>query len=324
LSKKIVITGISGLVGLALAKKYKQAGWQVTGTIQKGSIVSEELMAFQIFEGDIKDELFLEEVFRGTDLIIHTAAVVSFDRRDKKIMYRTNVLGTKAVVDVCLSLKTPKLVYISSVAAFGRNLDSGVINEQTQWENSDLNTNYAHSKFLAELEFWRGMEEGLNGYCVHPSIVLGCGDISKSSNTIFTNLFKTTIFYIDGSVNVVDLRDVVECVYQLDQKEINHQKYILNAHSVSVKELFSYFAKYKSAKLRNASTWMVYLAWALNGIYGFFANKRSKMTLETIKVMKAQSKYDNAKITNELGFSFRDLPETMSHCISYYVEKYTL
>lgn len=319
---KVIITGISGLLGSSLARKFEQESYEVHGIKRIGTEIPKDIENFKVFEGDITNTVFLEEVFAGADIVIHTAAKVSFDRRDKKEIYTTNVLGTKAVVDTCLELKIPKLIYVSSVAALGRNINNQSIDEETLWEESDLNSNYAVSKYLAELEFWRGIEEGLEGFCINPSIILGCGDINNTSNKIFSNLFKKIIFYTEGSINAVDLRDVVQIIHLLNKKNITNERYVLNSSSISVEKLMSLFAKTNQARLVKASKILVLAAWTLEGISTLFSGKRSQLTLETLKVMKSRSIYNNTKIIRELDYNFKTIEETLSFCNAYYVDKY--
>ena len=209
MQSKILITGISGLLGVKLALKFHKQGFKVFGVKQKGTKIPEEILKFKIFEGDICDEFFLDESFQNIDTVIHTAALVSFDRRDKEDLFRINTEGTKNVVNSCLKKSVNRLIYVSSVAALGRPKSTRPIKEDIQWEESEYNTNYGYSKYLGELEFWRGVEEGLNGFCVNPSIILGCGVLTNSSNKLFKNRFKKIVPYTSGSINVVDERDVV-------------------------------------------------------------------------------------------------------------------
>ena len=322
MSRKVVITGISGLLGSKLAEAYLLKGDEVFGIKRVGTKRPELNPKINIVEGDICDTLLLEDLLLNADVVIHTAAVVSFDRRDKEIMFETNVLGTKAVVDTCLLLKIPKLIHISSVAALGRKTTGGVIDESAQWEDSEYNTNYAYSKNLSELEFWRGIEEGLVGFCVNPSIILGCGDIHSTSNKLFQNLFSKYIPYFDGSINVVDLRDVVQIITELDEKQVTAHRYVLNSDSISVKELMTNFSKINKAKLIEVPKVIVWIAWFFEGLMTFFNGKRSRLTRETLKVMKAKSIYSTNKIKEELSFQFTTVEETLKYCTAYYVKKY--
>jgi dihydroflavonol-4-reductase len=323
LYRKVVITGISGLLGSKLADAYLLQGYEVFGIKRKGTKIPDLDTRIKIFEGDITDTILLEDVFQDSDLVIHTAAVVSFDRRDKEIMFETNVIGTKAVVDTCLVLKVPKLIHISSVAALGRKTTGGLIDENAQWENSEFNTNYAYSKYLSEIEFWRGIEEGLEGFCVNPSIILGCGDLYSTSNKLFQNLFTKYIPYFKGSINVVDLRDVVASIVELDNNKINAERFILNGDSISIKDLMSYFSDRTKAKLLEVPKFIVWVAWFFEGLATFFNGKRSRLTRETFKVMKAESNYSNDKILNVISHKFKTIDETLKYCIAYYVEKYS-
>lgn len=319
---KILITGVSGLLGSKLALKYKKEGYDVVGTKRIGTAVPEELLGIEIFEGDICDEVFLDECFQNIDIVIHTAALVSFDRRDKAELFRINTEGTKTVVDSCLKRSVNKLIYISSVAALGRSNTPKVIDETQQWEESDYNTNYGYSKFLGEVEFWRGVEEGLNGFCVNPSVILGCGDIDKSSNKLFKNRFKKFVPFASGSINVVDERDVLEIIYDLHVKNVNHEKYIINGHKVNIETLLKNIIEGTNAKMIRTSKRLVKLGLILDGFFSFLRGIRPQITRETLKVLGAESDYSNDKVIHELNVGFKTIKETLDYCNKFYIEKY--
>ena len=80
--------------------------------------------------------------------------------------------GTRHVVDACLDQKIPKIIYISSVAALGRQKGMTIADEETKWIESDLNSDYGESKYLAELEMFRGKEEGIDVSMIYPSVIV--------------------------------------------------------------------------------------------------------------------------------------------------------
>src|SRR6185436_10647609 len=110
-------------------------------------------------EGDVLDVVALQDAMQGIDHVIHSAAIVSFVKKDRRDMYQVNVDGTANVVNMALEAGVKKLVHISSVAALGRTAGGGQVNEEKKWEESKINTHYAKSKFKAELEIWRGIGE---------------------------------------------------------------------------------------------------------------------------------------------------------------------
>src|SRR6185369_576794 len=123
--------------------------------------------------------------------------------------------GTRNVVNACLTSGIQRMILISSVAALGRKKGQTEINEESQWTDSELNTDYANSKYLSELEVFRGQEEGMSISIVNPSVILAPANITKSSAKIFDYVLKDRPFYIDGSINYVDARDVAELVFKL-------------------------------------------------------------------------------------------------------------
>jgi dihydroflavonol-4-reductase len=114
--------------------------------------------------GNVLDTDILENAMKGIDAVIHAAALVSFETREEKSMYQTNVEGTANMVNAALMCQVPRFVYISSVASLGRKNDGKLVSESSEWEDSKLNTHYAKSKYLCRngsMEgYWRRVECG--------------------------------------------------------------------------------------------------------------------------------------------------------------------
>src|SRR5690606_35189647 len=118
--------------------------------------------AIEWVDGDILDLVSLEDGIRGCSVVYHCAALVSFKRRHFKKLIKINKEGTANVVNVCLTAKIDHLCYVSSTAAVGRSDTKEFYDETNKWITSSENTGYAVSKYSAENEVWRGIEEGLN------------------------------------------------------------------------------------------------------------------------------------------------------------------
>lgn len=104
-----------------------------------------------------------------------------------------NITGTKHVVDACLSQGIRHLIHISSIAALGQKKETPIIDETSRWVESDLNTDYAESKYKGELEVWRGVEEGLDVSIINPAIIMAPADWTKSSAQLFHYVWKEKI-----------------------------------------------------------------------------------------------------------------------------------
>ncbi|MEJ6616262.1 MAG: NAD-dependent epimerase/dehydratase family protein, partial [Crocinitomicaceae bacterium] len=129
-------------------------------------------------KGDILDIPFLLESMVDCDYIYHCAALVSFHKNDFNHMIKINREGTANVVNACLALEVKKLCYVSSTAAVGASLNSAteLTTEKTKWKNTPTKSGYSISKYNAEREVWRGIEEGLNAVMVNPCVILGAGN----------------------------------------------------------------------------------------------------------------------------------------------------
>jgi nucleoside-diphosphate-sugar epimerase len=160
-------------------------------------------------EGDVLDVLSLEKALVGIDIVVHAAAVVSF-AKDAELMNKVNIEGTANVVNACLDAAVSKMCFISSVAALGRKLPQEYVqgqqvtlNEKSTWEE-DRSILYAKSKYLAEMEVWRGGRRTQCCYC-NPSVILGEADWNKSSTQLFKYAAGEPTYYPKGTINYVDI-----------------------------------------------------------------------------------------------------------------------
>src|SRR5258706_3460718 len=241
----VAITGANGLLGNFIFNKFISEKIPVTGlkrTQSDTSRLNSQLREDEWREVDITNSLSLTEAFKNTDTVIHTAAIVSFDPRAKEKIFQTNVIGTQNVVNACLALGIPRLIFISSVAALGRKKGINKINEETKWADSDLNSDYAKSKYLSELEVYIGQEEVLFISIINPSVILSTTDPNKSSAQIFKYVHEERLFYADGNINYVDVRDVADLVHKVYKNPTSGEKYIANSGCIELKELMAKIA----------------------------------------------------------------------------------
>ena len=161
------------------------------------------------------------------DYVYHCAALISFDTKDYYKLRKINIEGTANIVNLCITHKVKKLCYVSSIAALGNTLDQSIITEETHWNTEADNSVYAISKYGAEIEVWRGAQEGLNSVIVNPGVILGPGFWHSGSGVLFKKVYKGLSHYVTGTTGYVDVIDVVEIMTQLIHSDINNQRYII-------------------------------------------------------------------------------------------------
>ncbi|MBX9851279.1 MAG: NAD-dependent epimerase/dehydratase family protein [Cytophagaceae bacterium] len=314
----IFITGCNGLIGSFVARKLLSQNHHVKALrrgISNLDLVKDISDKIEWVEGDITDITLLEKYMKGADIVIHSAALVSYLPSEKELMLKINTEGTANVVNAALKNNISLFVHISSIAALGRKKNKEIIDENTFWGNSNHNTNYAISKYLSEIEVWRGFEEGLRGFIVNPSVVFGPGNWESGSTRIFKYAWDENLFYSGGEMNFIDVRDVSEIICQLlkEEKAIG-QRFILNAHRMPYKDLFSEIAeclgkkkpRYKAGRIISET------GWRLAALKSLVTGKDPLITRETARLSGNSFQYDHSKIRNLLNYKFMDPQDTIT------------
>jgi len=163
----------------------------------------------------------VEEALEGIELVIHCAALISFDAKDEKKLFDTNVSLTRCLVDTLLA-KPARLLYVSSVAAL---------------ETEDPSY-YGQTKYLGELEVFRGIQEGLEAHIVRPGVILSDFFWKSPSLSLFKLAFRLKHLCFEGETGFIAADDVVQCSLKLiDQKEVNDVTLV--SHHMSYCELIN-------------------------------------------------------------------------------------
>lgn len=325
----VFMTGITGLIGSQIAKNLHKRGEKIRALIRPTSdtsLIDQIKDDIEFVEGDVLDVDVLEKALQDVDYVIHAAAIVSFESGGAEEMFKVNVEGTRNLVDVCTSLSLKKFLHVSSVAAIGRDKRTSEIDEQSKWVKSDLNSMYAVSKYLAELEVWRGVEEGLSAVIINPSVVFGPGDWSKSSTQLIKQVWKHPLLAPKGSLSFVDLRDVGNIAEQLLFSDVKSKRFIVSAGQISYVDLFTRLSRLlgkPSPKIeigRKRAT--VY--WLFSNLFLRLVGKKPLLTRQTIRMFGRHFQYRNDAIGQLLGYKFREIDKTLDWTVQGVVEKYNL
>jgi len=313
----ILVTGATGIVGHFIVKDLVASGHKIRA-IKRAESNTDSLAllskSIEWVEADLLDLSALEKSFIGIDRVVHCAALVSFHREDKAEMMNININGTANMVNLALENNVQKFIHVSSVAALGRKPQLNIIDENTKWEESENNTNYAESKYLGELEVWRAQEEGLPTVIVNPSIVLGPGNWNSSSMQLFKYANEERFFYPGGEMNYVDVRDVSKIIETLlFNNDISEERFILNGGKAYYKDVFELISKNlnKKAPKLKVSTTLLTFAYILDTIKSKLLRKKSIITRESIRLSKMNYFYSNEKLKKTLNYEFKTLEESV-------------
>jgi nucleoside-diphosphate-sugar epimerase len=230
-------------------------------------------------QGDILDIVALEEYMSGCEFVYHCAALVSFHKRDFNRLIKLNREGTANIVNVALSAGVKKMCYVSSTAAIGGTAKE-TITENTIWKNTPTTTGYSISKYSAEKEVWRGIEEGLPSVIVNPCVILGAGNWNESSLTILRTLKKGTRYYPPGKNATVDARDVSRIMIKLLKSDIHSERFLCVGSNQPFKGLLDEISKQLKVKAprKPVKRWLANLARRMLGFVSFFTRKKPSIT----------------------------------------------
>ncbi len=324
----VFITGATGFVGSHIARTYLKNGHPVSVLHRAGSghgMLADIAGQLTWHEGDILDIPSLEAAITGGIDVIHAAAIVSFVPKDRDRMQKINVEGTANVVNVCLKAGVRKLGYVSSVASLGKPLAKGdapsqpiLITDSQTWEESPLNTNYAKTKYHAELEVWRGVAEGLNAVLVNPTVVLGTGDWSRSSLQLIKYVHDQRPFYTDGLVSYVDVLDVADALYWFMQSEVTARRFILSAGTIPYRSLLEQMAMAlgKRPPTIRVPPLLTRVLWPLEAVRSWLTGSPPLITRETARSASSQYRFDGHPAEQVADFQYRPLAQTLRRVAS--------
>lgn len=330
----IFVTGGTGLIGSHLLVKLSQSEEAITAIYRNKSKIENVRRLFDYYLNDAGKKAFqkinwvacnildvtrLGELMKGHRHVYHCAAIVSFKRRDFNKMMEINRYGTANVVNVALDLGIEKLCYVSSTAAVGnKDIDkTEEVTEEGKWIVTDQTSGYSLSKYSAEKEVWRGIEEGLNAVIVNPSIVFGAWDWNESSMVIFNTIRKGLRFYSPGTNAFVDARDVAEIMVKLTNSAISSERYLCVAENMPFKDLFTKIADELnvSPPKHPVSPTLMGLAWRLSVLWAVLTFSSPVITKSAAQSAFKTIKYSNDKVRKELDFTFIPIEQTIKNAI---------
>jgi len=321
-----LITGASGFLGQHLVRHLSAQGIAIRA-LYNSHAPSAELAALpgvKWMRCDLLDIFEVEEAMAGMTDVYHCAAIVSFEPGKHDELLHFNPQSTAHVVDQALLQGIRKMVYVSSVAALGRQIVPGkLITEEEEWGEGGYHSAYAISKYLAETEVWRGMGEGLNAVVINPGVILGEGEWDNGSAQLMSVANKEFPFYTNGVNGWVDVADVVQIMQLLMESDVAEERFIVTAENRPFKDVFTMMAGAlgKRPPRYYAGPFISGMAWRLGALKHKITGAPMVITRETAKTAHSSSCYDNRKLLETLpSFAYRPLSETIERMAAAFLK----
>ncbi len=328
----VLITGATGLVGSHLAIHLLENDEIVRAIYRNKKSIAKTKSLFELYkkpnlfdkiewiQADINDIPALEIAFENVEYVYHCAALVSFDPKDEDKLRKINIEGTANIVNFCLANNIQKLCYVSSIAAFGDLLDhEKITTEETDWNPEKPHSDYAISKYGAEIEVFRAHQEGLNVVIVNPGVILGTGFFESGSGEIFTKVKNGLSFYTNGTTGFVSVNDVVKAMLLLMKSNINGERFALVAENCTYKFILDTIADSLNVKKpsKYISKFLTDFAWRLDWIAANIFQQKRRLSRNLANSLHSKDFYSNDKIKKVLNFKFEKIEDSIHEIVKF-------
>ena len=320
----IVVTGGTGHVGNALLRCLVAGGAaDVRVLVRDGSSVASLAdLEVEVFRADLRDYSSLVEAFRGAHVVYHIGGIISIGARGLKRLRRTNVEGTRNVIEACRAAQVGRLVYTSSVHALVEPPPGTYLSETADADPTRVRGPYAKTKAEATRLVLDAAREHLDAVVVYPSAVIGPFDFRPSDiGRLVIDCCRGGLrVYVRGQYDFVDVRDVACGLLAAASKGRRGEGYILSGHQVSITELI------ETADLVNGTSfrrWRSPLGLARAASFlmpGYYWVRRQppRFTPYSLAVISSNSLTSHEKAERDLGYVARPFDETMRDTVEWF------
>lgn len=330
----VFVTGATGILGRLFVLDLLKRGKTVRAAKRKTSDLAEVRRSFRFYtdnpdrwfekiewiDVDFEDQDSIQTAIAGVTEIYHCAGVVSFNPKDRREMLRTNVTGTFNLLAVCENSSVQKFCHISSVAVLDGVNESGMMDENSDFNLKLQHSDYALSKHLGEMEVWRAAAEGLNTVIINPGIIIGSGNWHQSSGNLFGATAKN-FFTFSGGASYVDVRDVVKMTVELMERNTFGERFIMVSESVKYYDLSATIRrKMGLSEPKIISAYLLKILEFLALFLSWLIPKLKMVNSENIKSVSTFTPISSEKIQKQLGMEFIPFEESISFHLKNYEE----
>jgi len=329
-----LVTGASGILGSYVVAALVKQGEKVVACRQSASSLEPIQKVFDLVFGngneqfkkvewrelDITNLLTIEQALQDIDIVYHCAGFVSFSASQRKKLFQINEQGTANLVNVCLSKPGIKLCHVSSIGTLNNSEYKGTLDESVFWKSNGREGFYTISKYNAEREVWRGIEEGLQALIVNPGVILAPPFWQQSSLEIIHTAYKGNRFYTEGQTAYVMVQDVADIMIKLMQEKTFGKRFIVLENNYTYYQIFSALRdgfNYK-AKLIKVPKNILKLISFFERIFSFFIARETFLNAAVMRSAFNKQKYSGEMLKKTIHHNFTPvLGEITKLCMIY-------
>jgi len=322
---RALVTGASGFVGAAVARALLATGWQVRALLRAQSDRRNlQHLAAELALGDLADIGSLERALEGCEALFHVAADYRLWTPDPQALYRSNVDGTRHIIEAARRAGTPRIVYTSSVAAVGLRSDGRASDESDLASLDQMIGHYKRSKFLAEQWVCEQARGGMPIVIVNPSTPVGPGDVkpTPTGRLVLDAATGRMPAYVDTGLNIVHVDDVASGHLLAHAHGRSGERYILGGTDLTLKRILEMIAKASgrpAPRLCLPRAPLLPLAYVAE-VLARVSRRETRITVDGIRMARHRMYFSSAKAVRELGYRWRPAQQAIDDAVRWFLQ----
>jgi dihydroflavonol-4-reductase len=325
-SEQCLITGATGFVGSAVARKLILAGMPVRALVRPGSprfhLAGLDL---EFVEGDLRDAPSLRRAMGGVRYLFHVAADYRLWARDRSEIFAANVVGTRSVMQEAMRAGVERVVYTSSVATLKLRPDGMAADETIALSEEEGIGAYKRSKVAAErLVEAMVAADGLPAVIVNPSTPIGPRDVKPTpTGRIIVEAARGRIpGFVNTGLNLVHVDDVADGHLAALRRGVVGERYILGGENVSFADMLGDVARLvgrRPPRLRVPRAVAMSAAYAAEAM-AKLTGREPFATVDGIRMAEHRMFFTAAKAERDLGFRARPYRAAIADAVGWFRE----
>lgn len=317
--KPALVTGASGFLGWHVARVLLERGYSVRALVRPGSKV--DGLDVEAVTGDLRDPVSLHRATTGCGLLFHVAADYRLWAKDPTELYRSNVDGTRNLLEAARSAGVERVVYTSTVGCIGMPAD-GLGDETVPVKLAHMMGDYKRSKFLAEMVALEFARAGFPVVIVNPTAPLGDHDVkpTPTGKIVLDFLNGDMPAFIDTGLNVVDVHDTAVGHWQACERGRVGERYILGSENLTLAGILQKLARITGRKAPKIQLpyGVAYLAGAFSTAWAGMSGQPPRVPLDAVRMAKKKMWVSHEKAARELGFQPAPADRALERAVAWF------